>query len=87
MEEYKAGKVLTVMMLRYSRDQSIRDDPPEVRTGKKWQAEVKVDRTEVALRHRDIVGAVQIGRKGFGLLVFKPYSMSTDREKRDAVVA
>ena len=87
VEEYKAGKVRTVMMLRYSRDQTIRDDPPEVRTGKRWQAEVEVDRTEEALRHRDIMGAVQTGRKGFGLLDFKPYGMSSDKEKRDAVVA
>ena len=87
MEEYKAGKVRTVMMLRYSRDQTIRDDPPEVRTGKRWQAEVEVDRTEEALRHKDIVGAVQTGRKGFGLLDFKPYGMSSEKEKRDAVVA
>jgi hypothetical protein len=80
VEEYKAGKVRTVKMLRYSRDQTIRDDPPEVRTGKRWQAEVEVDRTEEVLRHRDIVGAVQTGRKGFGLLEFKPFSMSSDKE-------
>ena len=87
VEEYKAGKVRTVMMLRYSKDQTIRDDPPDVRTGKRWQAEVEVDRAEEALKHKDIVGAVQTGRKGFGLLDFKPYSMSSEKEKRNAVVA
>ena len=75
------------MMLRYSWDQTIRDDPPEVRTGKRWQAEAEVDKAEESLRHKDIVGAVQTGRKGFGLLDFKPYSMSSEKEKRGAVVA
>ena len=80
MEEYTAGKVRTEMMLRYSKDQTIRDDPPDVRTGKRWQAEVKVDRAEEALKHKDIVGAVQTRRKGFGLLYFKPYGMSSEEE-------
>ena len=67
VEEYKAGKVRAVMMLRHSRDQTIRDDPPEVRTGKRWQAEVEVNITE-ALRHKDIVAAVQTGGKYLGCL-------------------
>ena len=54
VEEYKAGKVRTVMMLRYSKDQAIREDPPEVRTGSRWVAEEEVDKAEVALKHRDI---------------------------------
>ena len=68
VEEYKSGKVRTVMMLRYSKDQTIRDCPPDVQ---RWQAEVEVDRAEEALVHKDIVGAVQTGRKVFGLLDFK----------------
>jgi len=31
---------------------------------------VEVDRIEEVLRHREIVGTVQTGRKGFGLLDF-----------------
>ena len=86
VEEYKAGKVRTVMMLRYSKDQEIREDPPEVRTGKLWSAVQEVDKAEVALRHKDIVGAVQTGRQGVGINQFKPFSTSSDKEKRDAVV-
>ena len=48
---------------------------------------MEVDRVEEALKHKDIVGAVQTGRKGFGLLDFKPYGMSSEKEKRIAVVA
>ncbi|KAL9961581.1 hypothetical protein ACROYT_G030544 [Oculina patagonica] len=39
LEDYRAGKVRTVMKLRYSKDKAIREDPPEVHTGKKWTAE------------------------------------------------
>ena len=87
VEEYKAGKVRTVMMLRYSKDQCIREDPPEVRTGKRWAAEQEVDEAEAALRHKDIVGAVQSGRQGVGVNSFKPFCTSSDKERRDAVVA
>ena len=48
---------------------------------------MEVDRAVEALKHKDIVGAVQTGRKGFGLLDFKPYGMSSEKEKRNAVVA
>jgi hypothetical protein len=87
VEEYKAGKVRTVMMLRYSKDQGIREDPPEVRIGRKLSAEHEVDRAEIALKHRNILGAVQTGRLGLDVNSFKPFSTSTDKERRDAVVA
>ena len=86
VEEYKAGKVRTVMMLRYSNDPSIRDEPPEVRTGKKWKAEEAVDCAIRNLEHADIVGAVQEAREGFGVWNFKPFCMSNKKEKKDAVV-
>ena len=87
VEEYKAGKVRTVMMLRLSKDSTIRENPPEVKTGKRWSAEQEADRAEAELMHRDIVGAVQSGRQGVGINHFTPFCMSSDKEKRDAVVA
>ena len=39
------------------------------------------------LRHRYIVGAVQTGRLGLGVNSFKLFSTSTDKERRDTVVA
>ena len=67
-------------------DQVIREDPPEVRTGSRWVAEKEVEKAEVALKHRDIVGAVQSGRQGLGVNSFKPFCQSSDKERRDAVV-
>ena len=87
VEEYKAGKVRTVMMLRLSKDSTIREDPPEVKTGKRWSAEKAANDAEAELRHRDIVGSVQSGRQGVGINHFTPFCMSSDKEKRDAVVA
>ena len=85
-EEFKAGKVRTVLMLRYSKDNEIRENPPEVRTYRKWIAEQEVDRAISSLKHQDVVGLTQTGRSGFGLTPFKPFSMSKEKERRDAVI-
>ena len=74
------------MMLRYAKDQEIRDNPPEVRTGKKWIAEEEVERAMGNLMHRDNVGAVQNDRKGLGMQSFKPFYQSSANERRDSVV-
>ena len=58
-EEYKAGKVRTIMTLRYSKDTKIRENPPEVRSGKKWNAENEVNKLIEKLEQKDIVGSVQ----------------------------
>ena len=51
VEIYKAGKVRTVTMLRVSRDQEISDRPPDVRTARKWKAEVATDEIISSLEH------------------------------------
>ena len=53
-EEYKSAQVRTVMTLRYSNDPTIREDPPEVRTGGKWSAEETTTRAIENLHHADI---------------------------------
>ena len=62
VEIYKARKVRTVMMLRESRDQEISDRPPDVRTARKWKAEVATDEIISSLEHVDIVGPAQPDR-------------------------
>ena len=61
------------MMLRESRDQEIRDDPPDVRTVRKWKAEEATAEIISTLKHRDIVGAVQgtDAKAGVGCNPFK----------------
>ena len=85
-EEYKAGKVRTVMMLRYSKDDKISENPPEVRTFRKWNAEDEVSEAISRLRHQDIIGSTQTVRSGLGVTQFNPFSQSNAKERHDAVV-
>ena len=86
VEIFKAGKVRTVLMLRESRDHEIRDDPPEVRTARKWKAEEATDEILSALKQRDIVGAVQGSdtKAGVGCNPFKPFCSMNQKERRKA---
>ena len=86
VEEYKASKVRTVMMLRFSNDPEIKENPPEVRTGRKWRAEEATDNAICILDHADIVGASQDTRQGVGMQNFRPFCTSSQRQRRDAVV-
>ena len=65
-EEYKAGKVRTVMMIAESQDPKVRQAGIRIRTGRKWQAERAVEEAQSRLRHNDIVGTVTSGRLGLG---------------------
>ena len=66
VEEFKTGKARLVMTLKDSNDSHVRKAGVEVRTGRKWSAAKAVDEAESRLRHKDIVGAVCIGRQGLG---------------------
>ena len=58
-EEYKAGKVRAIMTLRYLKDTKIKENPPMVRSGAKWNTEQEVNKLIEKLEHKDIVGSVQ----------------------------
>ena len=86
VEQFKCGKVRTVMMLRDSSDYSISGNPPRLNTLKQWSAEDATDDALSTLQHKDIVGAVCSKSRGLGNEDFKPsYKMST-KERRDAVI-
>ena len=86
MEIYKAGKVRTVMMMRESRDQEISDRPPDVKTARKWKAEVATDEIISSLEHGDIVGPAQPDRLGLGNGDFRPFRKMSQRDRRKAAV-
>ena len=86
VEIYKAGKVRTVMMLRESRDQEISDRPPDVRTARKWKAEVATDEIISSLEHGDIVGPAQPDRLGLSNGDFMPFRKMSQRDRRKAAV-
>ena len=85
VEIYKTGKVRTVMMLKESRVTAIHDNPPEVKTMKKWKAEEEVEQAISAIEHREIVGDTQCDRNGLGMKPFKPFSSMSRGERRSAV--
>ncbi|GAB1598174.1 hypothetical protein Ahia01_000094300 [Argonauta hians] len=84
---YKKGKVRTVMMLRESRDELVKKDPPCVKSARKWKAEKEVDSILSELKHRDMVGAAQKDRRGlgFGSDSFKPFFKMSTQERRRVV--
>ena len=65
-EEFKVGKARVFRTLRDSQHPIIRDTVPDVRTGIKWDAKQEVEAMESRLRHKEIIGAVQKDRAGFG---------------------
>ena len=60
-----------------------RSNPPDVRTGRKWNAEEKTDEAISAIQHMDIAGPTQ--RKGHGEGSFKQFGDMTTTERREAV--
>ena len=65
-EEYKAAKARLEMTLAESQDRAVRAAAPRLNTGRKWVPAEAVRQAKSALRHADIVGQVQHGRKGLG---------------------
>ena len=71
VEIYKRGKARTVMMLKKSKENKVASYQPEVRTGRKFNAEEQgKQKYASSLEHRDIVGAT--------CEPFKPYVCHRD---------
>ena len=66
-EEYKSTKVRLEMMLTESRDPCVAKTAPTLVAGRKWTPAAATHQAKSALKHRDIVGALQRGRGGLGL--------------------
>ena len=86
-EIFKAGKVRTVMMLRESRDKEISNNPPDVKSARKWKAEEATNEIISALEHKDIVGSIQTDRAGLGLGNFRPFNKMSHRDRRKSATA
>ena len=80
-EEYQTGKCQTVMILQFSSGIEICDNLPELQTYRKWKAEAAIDNAINSLEHRDIIGAVQVGRSRLGIGKFTSFCSSTNTQK------
>ncbi|KAI8482700.1 hypothetical protein Bbelb_395800 [Branchiostoma belcheri] len=65
-EEYKVAKVQLVLELEESQDPAVKAVNTNISTGKKWSAKETISQAVSRLQHKDLVGAVQLGRTGLG---------------------
>ena len=82
VEEYKVAKARSFMTLRDSKDPVVKNIQPDVKSGRKWTASAAVEEAESRLKHKEMVGATQLGRQGLGLTTHKWWSSSTARDQR-----
>ena len=66
VEEFKVTKARSFMNLRDSKYPVVKNTQPDVKTGRKWSAETVVEEAESRLKHKEMVGSVQVGRQGLG---------------------
>ena len=85
VEEYKVAKARSFMTLRDSKDHVVKNIQPDVKSGRKWTASVAVVVAELRLKHKEMVGVTQVGRKGLGLTTLKWWSSSSEKERRAMV--
>ena len=72
MEGFKCTKARLDMTLAESQDAVIRTAAPHVVTGKKWTPSEAVQSAKSALLFKDVIGQVQQGRAGLGLIPSAP---------------
>ncbi|KAL6489820.1 hypothetical protein MHYP_G00001650 [Metynnis hypsauchen] len=85
---YMQEKARLVLELRESTDRSVRNANIGVLTGRKWNAQTKVDQAISRLQHQEIVGRVQVGRAGLGWGdVPHFWSKANRKERKEMVVA
>ncbi|KAI8518207.1 hypothetical protein Bbelb_042240 [Branchiostoma belcheri] len=85
-EEHKVEKVRLVLELEGSQDSSVRAVSKSICTGRKWKVKEVISQAVNRLHHKDLVGAVQVGRTGLGWGVRSHrWSSANPRERRQLV--
>ncbi|KAJ8332759.1 hypothetical protein SKAU_G00416550 [Synaphobranchus kaupii] len=83
---YKQEKARMVLELRESSDHLVRAAGTQVRTGRRWKAEEEVDQAIGRLKHREVVGRVQVGRAGLGRSETPLFWSKASKRERKAMV-
>ncbi|KAJ8333569.1 hypothetical protein SKAU_G00415770 [Synaphobranchus kaupii] len=83
---YKQEKARMVLELRESSDHLVRATGTQVRTGRRWKAEEEVDQAIARLKHREVVGRVQVGRAGLGRSETPLFWSKASKRERKAMV-
>ena len=84
-EEFKVKKAHMFSTLRDSSDQFVKGTVPDIRTGRKWNAQQEVEDMESRLRHKDMVGPTQTNRAGLGMNPTQYFFKATTKMKRKMV--
>ena len=66
--EFKNGKVGRLLQLQQSDDQLVRDNIPELYTGRKWKVAVTASIIDHRIKRSKVMGNTQIGRTGLGYI-------------------
>ena len=69
-------------MLRESRNKKISNNPPNVKSARKWKAEEATNDIISALGHGDFIGFIQTNRAGLGHSNFRPFNKTSHGDKR-----
>lgn len=85
VEEFKVAKARQVIMLRDSSDQLVRQADITIRSGRKWSANRAVADAEARLHHKDIVGTVNQGRLGLGVITRARWKEANAKGRRRLV--
>ena len=64
----KKRRVGGLLQLQQSEDQSVRDNVPELYTGRKWKIPVKASNIDSRIKMLMVMGNLQIGRTGLGYI-------------------
>ena len=71
-------------MLREPRNKKISNNPPNVKSARKWKAEEATNDIISALGHGDIIGFIQTNRAGLGLCTFRLFNTMSHRDKKES---
>ena len=66
--EFKKRKVGELLHLQQSEDQSVRDEFPELYTGRKWKVAVEASNIDSRVKMSKVMGNMQTGRTGLGYI-------------------
>ena len=66
--EFKKRKVGGLLQLQQSEDQSVRDNVPELYTGRKWKVAVEASNVDSRIKMSKVMGNMEIGRTGLGYI-------------------
>ena len=81
--EFKKCKVRRGLFhLQQSQDKSVRDNVPELYTGKKWKVSVEASNIDSRIKMWTVMGNTQIGRTGLGYMKRRKWCNNKKQQNR-----